>query len=433
MASAPPLPAFAPPPRTGFAPAAPPPRVPGPAVIAAFAPIVPAEYEAEASKSGSRSRFVAAAVGTVIAASAIAAVLYARAEPRRDRIVVPGTALKGWPKDVEPIAVLDQARKAAELGANAELAGIETEVGPGGHVDFSAPVKNSDGVYLKFAFLTEDVQADVHVDAQGVRPGRLQPRERCGDTVCKSAVPPPQCTFARILEASVPAGLDKADRAFVKYAAAAADRAGSGPEWTVSVAGRGSIRLDGQSCKPLPREKLRPQALPLAKIPGAPRDVDPLEIVAVARTQSGLEDDAALLEIEARGVRDNGRVDLSAPETGITYIFAEPLGQARRRWRQVSVRRDGMPISADEGNSTPLPVRLLGMSAPAPRCSFAQAREFLTRGIPAAAPARMTYGPDLASGQTGLWTLEIASLPSRRTVGDLDCEALAKISPGPKR
>ena len=194
----------------------------------------------------------------------------------------------------------------------------------------------------------------------------------------------------------------------------------------LSIAGRGSIRLDEKDCKPLPRQRLRPPSLPMEKIPGAPK-VDPLAIVALARTQSGLDDDAALLEVDARGVNEQGLVDLTVPDAGIMYTFAEPLGQKHRRWRQVFVRHDGMPIVADDGEIAVLPVRLFGAAVPPPRCSFGEARTYMTRGLrPGNALAHMTYGPDLAFLNISQWSLEIATSPSRRTVTDLDCEMMSK-------
>ena len=38
-----------------------------------------------------------------------------------------------------------------------------------------------------------------------------------------------------------------------------------------------------------------------------------------------------LLEIEAVGVNDSGRVDLNMADAVIHYVFAEPHGQPRRR------------------------------------------------------------------------------------------------------
>jgi len=86
-----------------------------------------------------------------------------------------------------------------------------------------------------------------------------------------------------------------------------------------------------------------------------------------------------------------------------------------------------MSIASEIGDGSPLPVRLASGVVPPPRCSFSQAREYLLRGSRSVEIGAMTYGPDIASGQTGRWTLEMPSLPSRRAVDDGECDAWVKM------
>lgn len=429
--SIPPKGASAPPPGLGDPAARP--AIPRAAPLPAFVSppptttdTAPSTYQPEWRPS--RKVLLASVAGALITLLVVAGWWLTQPKKSSDRVVVAGKSLPGWPR-IDPAATLDAARKAADLGANPDLTFIEAEVDPEGLVDFGDAATNPAGPVLRFQFVSESLQSDVVIDSRGVRAGHKQPRERCGGQPCQQTVPiPPTCSFPAIVTAAREVGLDEKERPFVRYAASVGEGAGAMATWAVTVQGRGTVRMDAESCKAFPRERFRPQPLPLEKIPGGPR-VNPMDLVALARTQSGLEPDALLLEVEARGVTEGGRVDLSDPESGITFVFADPLGFKRRRWRQVTVSRAGMPITADEGDQTPLPVRLSGMIVPPPRCTFAQARDYLTRGIPGGvASARMTYGPDLASGQSGLWSLELTSLPSRRLVVDVECEAWVKIN-----
>ncbi len=373
--------------------------------------------------------FALAAAAALVACTLVAWRFWRVDAGAATQISLAGPQLPGWPR-VDPVAVVDAARRAAGLGERAELASLQAEVAGDGRVDFMGPAANADGIFLRLEFVNDAVQSEVTVDPSGVHPGHKLPRERCGDGFCRpSLVFPPRCSIGSIVDAARNVGLEKDTPSRVQYATGVGDRAGVGAEWIVSVDERGSVHLDGATCKPLPRERFRPPPLPVARIPGAPHEVDPLAVAPLARVQSGLDADAALLEIEARGVSARGVVDLDEPGSGITFTFAEPLGSKRRRWRIVSVRRDGMPIASEFGDRSALPVRLAGTVVPPPRCTFAQARESLTRGASTPGTAQITYGPDIASGQTGLWSLEMATMSSRRTEGDVDCEAWLRFRP----
>jgi hypothetical protein len=355
----------------------------------------------------------------------VAAWFLTRVPTARDGIVTPGSVLRGWPSAVDPADVLETALAASGLGPSAQLTVLEAEVGTSGKVDFRAAPANAGSIYLRVEFATEDRQAGVLLDASGIRAPRQQPRERCGQGPCRHVVPRPACATARVIAAARDVGLEENQRPFLRYAGA---RDTEAPEWSVAVPGRGAVRLDGVSCRPLARERLRPAALPIEKVPGAPGAVDPVAIVTLARTQSGFDPDAMLLEIDARGVMEGGLVDLQGEGRSIVYTFAEPPGRKQRRWRQVSVTRQGIPTTNDDGDYSPLPVRFQGAALETPRCTFADAWYYLTRKVPAVDAARMTYGPDLASDHAGMWSLELGSLASRRTVADVECEAWAKLN-----
>lgn len=334
-----------------------------------------------------------------------------------DRVVLPGAKLKGWPR-VDPTAAIEAARSASGLDGKAELGSIEAEVVSGGLVDFGTPVQNRDGIYLKLVFVTDVAESVVGIDSGGVRAPRIQGRSLCADRVCRPPVPPPQCTFANIFDASLKAGLTPADHPTIAYTSE-----GGAPGWLVTVADRGSIRVDATTCAPFARERLRPPSLPVGKIPGAPKDVDPLAIAQLAQEQSGLESDALLLEIEARGVGPDGHVDLTSPGAGIVYVFADPVASTARRWRQIRVGPDGIPVVSGDGDREPLPVRFFRSETPAPRCTFAEARAYLTKSQAAADRVRLTYGPDPAT-QLGTWTIE--SVSARQTSSDSECQVWAK-------
>lgn len=366
---------------------------------------------------------MAAAVVVLGIGGAVAWGTYRRA-PHADAVALPGPKLRGWPREVDPLSVLETARTASALDPRPQIGLIEAEVGPGGFVDFSRPVANPSGTFLRFELLTENVQSQVIVDTMGVREPRRQPRDMCGETACRNGVPDPHCSFAKIFELAASAGLSAEERAFVRYAVPVGARSNGAPEWIIAVAGRGSIRIDPESCKPFAREHLRPAAAAVETIPGAPR-VDPIEIIPRAKAHSGLEGDALLLEIDARGVDDRGRVDITQPDHAIDYVFVD-AGE-RRRWRRVTVGPRGMPVAADETELGPLPVRFGGVSVATPRCTFAEARDYLARGTPSLASSRIVFGPDIASGQGGQWSFESANAPARRVVGDIECEAWARL------
>lgn len=341
-----------------------------------------------------------------------------REAPAFDRVVVAGPTLAGWPSQVDPAKVVDPARAASGLAGRPELGRIEAEVISGGHVDFKSPLQNREGIYLKIVFVTDNTEADVRVDPDGIRAPRLQGRSQCADRPCHPAIPAPQCSFAQIFQAALAAGVAPNDRPLITYASE-----GGALGWVVSVPDRGRIRLDPATCAPFPRERLRPPALPLAKIPGAPRDVDPIGIEPLARAQSGLEQDALLLEIEARGVGSEGRVDLNAPDAAIIYVFADPVASTVRRWRQVKVGPDGMPVTSGDGDREPLPIRFFRSATPPPVCTFKEARAYLALAQPNVGTVRLTYGPDPAT-QLGQWTLE--SSGARQTFSDSECEVSTK-------
>lgn len=372
------------------------------------------------------SLWPAIAAGVLLVAGGLTAILLFTGDSRASHKDIPGSALPGWP-NVEPMSVLETARKASEIGARAELALIEAEVGDDGRVDFKATPKNPSGVFMRFAFVTDDVQSEVPVDTGGLHAGRVERREKCGEVMCRRSVPMPTCTIASLLDGARAAGLEPGDRPLLRYPSS--DSESGAPQWLLGVAGRGTIRIDGTSCKPVAREKLRPNALPVEKIPGAPSNVDPLAIVPLALTQSGLSD-ASLLEMDAVGVTESGRVDLNVADAVIHYVFAEPVGQQRRRWRRVSVRRNGMPVATDDGDVTPLPVRLFGLMTPAPRCTLPRAREYLTLGSPAPGPARMTFGPGIGGGDTAVWSIESPTLPARKVASDGECAAWSSNAAG---
>lgn len=342
-----------------------------------------------------------------------------------ERIVLPGEKLPGWPSSVDAIATLGAARSVSTLAGSPELGVLRAEVGKTGLVDFDATSTNADGIFLRYLLVTGDGEAEVRIDPGGVRAPRTQGRTVCDGHPCRIGVPAPQCTLAQVWEAAKPAGLLDGDRALLTYADGRTREGDgtAGPEWSVAVPGRGRIRVDAATCKALPAQKLMPPAVPLASLPGAPQ-VDPGALVPLARTQSGLDADALLLEIDARGVGSGGRVDLSAGENGITYTFSDPptAPNKARRWREVKVGKDGIPISSDAGDRTPLPGRFFNSLTPSPVCSFGHA--YRTAGpVPASLTARVTYGPDIVSARSGLWTIDVPSMGVRKSITDSECAA----------
>jgi hypothetical protein len=350
-----------------------------------------------------------------------------RADPDAERVVVRGDKLAGWPSAVDPMSVLEAARGATGLSGRPELTSIRAEVAAGGRVDFGGSVKNDAGIYLTFSFATREAEADVRIDSVGLHAPRASGIKRCDREGCRPVVPPPTCGFAQIWAAALTVGVLPGDRAFVTYSLD--DRAGgaAAPELRLSVVDRGAVRLDATSCKALPHERLRPPALPVAAIPGAPREVAPLGIIDLARTQSGLDADALLLEVDARGVGSNGLVDVTAGDNRITYTFSEPAAASDKpRLRVVNVSKDGMPITPTDSDQEPRPPRFFAGITPPPRCSFVHAYRTLGT-LPAGATAHITYGPNGASADLGEWKMEVPSQGTSRSISDAECAAWEKL------
>jgi hypothetical protein len=350
-----------------------------------------------------------------------------RADPNAERVVVRGDKLAGWPSSVDPMSVLEAARSATGLSGRPELTSIRAEVAAGGRVDFSGPVKNDTATYLTFSFATREGEADVRVDTAGLHAARASGVKRCDREACRAPVPPPTCSFAQIWAAALTVGVLPGDRAFVTYNLD--DRAGgaAAPELRISVVDRGAARLDASNCKALARERLRPPPLALAAIPGAPREVAPLGIIDLARTQSGLDADAVLLEVEARGVGSNGLVDLTTGDNRITYTFSEPAAASDKpRLRVVNVDKDGMPLTSADNDQDPRPPRFFSAVTPPPRCSFVHAYRTLG-SLPAGATAHITYGPNGATADTGEWKMDVPSQGTSRNISDTECAAWEKL------
>jgi hypothetical protein len=437
-----------PPPKLGSVPPPPrrpgslaPPRMPAPGslypaepALSAGAPSpflsplsmsAPDEEPEVAAPSSARGRgfLIGVAAAIAIGAGALAFGL-GRGGADVDRVAVAGDKLAGWPKAVDPAGALEAAQT---LAGKRALASVRAEIGGDAKVDLSAPPKNADGVLLAFTFVGDADEAEVRVDANGMHAPSVRPRSTCDGKPCRVAVPAPKCSMAQIrAAATAEAGLRPEERALVRYGdGQPPDGSGApGPEWVLSVVGRGHVRLDPASCKPASGERLLPAALPLASIPGAPKDVDPVALLALARAQSGLGDGAALLEIDARGVDAAGHVDLASEGSGITYTFSDPAAGATRRWRVVEVGKNGMPVTSAEGDTTPIPSRLTGIASP-PTCSFAHV--YRTVGnLPQGATARVTYAAD-TTGQGGAFTIDVPSVGSHRRIGDAECAAWEKL------
>ena len=412
-----------------FAPQVAPPTAPSTSTAGRDLPVAAAaddSYPSEPPSSATRPipwLFIGLAGALVVAAGGLLVWFTKPVDP--ERIVLAGEKLPGWPSAVDPMAALEPARGLSSLAGKPELAVIRAEVGKSGLVDFNATTTNADGAFLRYVFLTGDSEAEIRIDPGGVRAPRSQARTACEGHPCRLSVPAPRCTMAQVWEAARPAGILDTDRALLTYAdGRTRDGDGTaGPEWSVTVAGRGRVRVDPATCKALPAQKLMPPAVPLASLPGAPQ-VDPGALVALARAQSGLEADALLLEIDARGVGSNGRVDLTAGESGITFTFSDPptAPGKTRRWREVKVGKEGLPVTSDEGDRTPLPGRFFNTLTPSPVCSFSHA--YKTAGsVPPTVTARVTYGPDIVSARSGLWTVDVQSLGVRKSITDSECAA----------
>jgi hypothetical protein len=187
------------------------------------------------------------------------------------------------------------------------------------------------------------------------------------------------------------------------------------------VAGRGAVRFTA-ACKALPRQRFLPIAIALDALPEAP-NVDPLKLLQVAREQSGLEADAVLLEIEARGVGTDGRVNLGVGDRGIIFTFTDPdsVPAAQRRWRQVTVGAQGIPMVSPDFDREPLPLRFRGAVVP-PRCTFERVWKILGH-IPRDLTAKIIYGRDNTGAASEIWTIEVPTMSVRQTTSDRVCAA----------
>ncbi len=381
--------------------------------------------EAEGTPEGSGERTPRWLIAVVAAACVIVGGVFLwRRRPHvvEAPIVLAGSALPGWPRAVDPKAALEAARGASSLGDKPELLAIHGEVAPSGNVDFTGPVTNKEGTYLTFLFGTDKSEAEVRIGPEGgAHAPVVQPRSLCGGAPCRPAVPAPSCAIGQIWASLGVVGLLPDERGVFTYAAPKAPAVGA-PVWSVAVANRGTIQIDPATCRPLAGETLAPPMLPIAKIPGAPSAVEPVALVALARKQSGLREDAALLEIDARGVRRTGLVDLNLPEAGITYTFAEAPTAQGRRWREVFLRKEGMPVTSTETDGLSVPTRLLGEAPPLPLCSVAFAIK-TAEGLPEGAVVRVTYSAEASAEASGEWRVEVSSLGLRHRVSDGVCEA----------
>jgi hypothetical protein len=222
-------------------------------------------------------------------------------------------------------------------------------------------------------------------------------------------------------------GLGPDERALLSYADKRENETGgqTGPGWSVSVVNRGRIEFDAATCKPAPRARLLPLPVALEAVPGAPRDIEPMRVLTLARTQAGLEADAVLLQIEARGVGSAGSVDMTTGDGAIAYTFADPPSEPvkTRRWREVQVDKSGLRIKAlNEG--LPVPSRFSG-DIKLPVCTFAHA--FKTLGAPAGSVATIRYGRGAGAGESGEFDVTIAGTAQRRTTSDQECAAWERL------
>lgn len=406
------LPSFAPPPRLPVFDALP---------TTDVAPQELAGSPVAALSASSRLLLGAGGVGALLAIAVVAALLL-RGKPDGQRVVIAAKDLAGGPGAVSPKATLDQARKVSGLGERAELASIRAEIGDDGLVDLRPSATNADATLLAYHFVTSDVDVEVRVEADGMHGPHTRPRSACNDDACSAPVVAPTCEFSQIWKASRGAGLGEHEHAFVVYAAARDSGAAPKPEWTVSVAGRGQLRIDAETCQPLRRERLRPAAVALAAVPGAPRDVDPLAVLALARTQSGLEADAVLVELDARGVDRRGLVDLADRESGIVYTFSDPPSEpGKRRWRHVKADANGMAAAAEDDDRA-TGAAFAGALPTPPRCTMPNAVEYLLLGtsLPSV-KARITFGSDVVAPDSGQWSLDVPSASLRKRVSDNEC------------
>lgn len=376
-----------------------------------------------------RSLAITLAVATVaLGGVVLAAFMLGRPAPApSSRVVVAGAKLAGWPSAVDPAALIGLAHDATGLGARAQLLSLEAVVSRDGRVDFGAATTTG-AALLTYRFATDVDELIVRVDKAGLHAPTAQPRASCAGKPCGAVVPPPTCTAAQLWDVLTAAGIGVGERATLRYADSQALSDRASPEWTAAVEGRGELHVDAETCKLFPRSKLRPAARPVSGVPGAPHEVDATALVPLARTQAGLDADAVLLEIDARGVDGRGRVNLAEAGKEIAYTFADPPGTAgRRRWRQVTLGTGDLRITGDENDHAPNTADQ-GAAPPPPRCTIARAREYMTLGTTAGdADAHITYGADTVSQQSGQWWIEVPTSGLRRRVTDNECSAFARL------
>ena len=364
---------------------------------------------------------IAAAVGAVLVLAAGGAFWVQRTQTQKG-VVFAGTDLPGWPAALDPTAAVVHARRASGLGDAGELLAIRAEMTKGGTVDVSARPGSATSPATQIAFATPETEVQMKVDAAGMRVDREQPRTMCEGRPCQKSVAAPRSTFAQLWEAAVGLGALDGDRVSVTYGEDT-----SGPEWSLSIDGRGFVRLADGTNKPLTRDRFRPPAVPIASIPGAPHDVDPLAVLSLARAQSGFGPAAAILEIDARGVGANGLVDLGEVNRSVTYRLSEAASvpTSERRWRQVKLTAEGMPITSIATDDDDLPTLVRG-PVDLPRCSFAEA--WARGGLPADSTARVIYRAEGAFPEAGEWTLDAPSLGTQLSFTDRQCAvAVGKI------
>jgi hypothetical protein len=376
--------------------------------------------------------FIGAALALVVAIGGGVWWKITHTESDADRVVVPAAKLAGAPNAIDPAAALDAARGAS---GRTQLASIRAEIGPGGKVDTAATPKNDEGIALVYTFVSDEDEADVRVDQAGIHAPRVEARKTCGGKPCSLPVPPPTCSFAQIWDAATAAGADPADRALVTYAEGTSPIGGSNGAdlWRVEVAGRGRIYVDGAACKPAARNRLRPRALAVNGVPGAPAAVDPMATIALARKQAGLDDDTVLLQLEARAVTANGRVDLGSADGRVIYTFSDPESVSinSRRWRQVELGPDGMSVKVDETHR-PLAANF-DLAVVPPHCNLEDARAYMMakQTVAPTSPVRITFGPSVTSHE-GRWTMDVGGTDLRQEITETECEAWTRLHRDPQ-
>lgn len=356
--------------------------------------------------------FIGAGVVGAAAILAFAAWLYlSERGPTLD--AVSGSRLPGWPAAVELGPAIEQARAASGLGAAAELLAVRGRLAPGGRLDVS---KAPDGARraLSITLGSPLDEVEVETDAEGMRGVRKLPRGLCDGRPCRAPVAPPRSSPAQLWAAAQALGARDDDWLSVSYGAGA-----ERPEWSLSADDRGMVRLADGTNKPMNRDRFRPPALPLASIPEAPR-LDPLTALATARAQSGFGEHSALLEIDARGVGSEGRVDLGQASRSIAFRIAEPstIASSERRWRLVKITSEGLPVTSTATDHDALPALVHG-PVETPRCSFADA--WARGGLPPDATARIIYRAERPGTDAGEWTLDAPSQATEITFTDRAC------------